>query len=166
MATQLANQLKYANLQLAAEAFFIAKNAAPSTKRGLLNGASLISVDELKAGNTRSSRFTTEAATEFSLDWEIVEHIANTTTGFSGTLFRARRSDEARGIKAGELVLSFRSTEFLDDSARDNQATNALEIKECGWAFGQIADMESWYKSLREANRVKKPTGSGLPFPT
>ena len=45
--------------------------------------------------------------------------------------------------------MSFRSTEFADDAVRDNQATNTLEIKEKGWAFGQIADMESWYASLK-----------------
>ena len=32
---------------------------------------------------------------------------------------------------------------------RDNQATNALEIKEKGWAFGQIDDMQNWYASLQ-----------------
>jgi hypothetical protein len=37
--------------------------------------------------------------------------------------------------------MSFRSTEFIDDAARDNQATNAMEIKEAGFAFGQIRDM-------------------------
>ena len=33
-----------------------------------------------------------------------------------------------------ELVVSFCSTEFIDGSARDNQATNAMEIKETGFA--------------------------------
>ena len=45
-------------------------------------------------------------------------------------------------------VLSFRSTEFIDDYARDNLATNSFEIKETGWAWGQIADMEAWYAQL------------------
>jgi hypothetical protein len=48
-----------------------------------------------------------------------------------------------------DLVMSFRSTEFIDDAARDNQATNTLEVKEFGWAFGQIADMEAWYAELK-----------------
>ncbi|AVT22160.1 hypothetical protein C7Y68_20820 [Paracidovorax avenae] len=54
----------------------------------------------------------------------------------------------------GELVLSFRSTEFADDAARDNQATNTLEIKEKGWAFGQIADMEAWFQTLRSRGLI------------
>ncbi|MGQ0598529.1 putative Ig domain-containing protein [Aquabacterium sp.] len=44
--------------------------------------------------------------------------------------------------------MSFRSTEFIDDSARDNQATNTLEIKETGFAWGQLRDMAAWYGEL------------------
>ena len=58
------------------------------------------------------------------------------------------------GIKEGDLVISFRSTEFIDDSARDNQATNNMEISNKGWAFGQIADMEKWVKSLKDAKII------------
>lgn len=32
---------------------------------------------------------------------------------------------------------------------RDNEATNVKEIKDTGWAWGQIADMETWYDELR-----------------
>jgi len=95
----------------------------------------------LQVGNSRSSRFTATAADTFSKEWRVVEHQANTTTGFSGTLFE--------NANTRELVLSFRSTEFIDDNARDNKATNELELNEFGWAFGQIADMESWYQTLK-----------------
>jgi hypothetical protein len=105
-------------------------------------------------GSTHSSRFTPVQADEFVKDWTVVEHISNTSTGFSGTLFRALRTDEARGITAGELVLSFRSTEFIDDAARDNQATNSLEIKEKGWAFGQIDDMKTWVDALYASGKI------------
>jgi hypothetical protein len=54
----------------------------------------------------------------------ILDQRANTRIGFSGTLFRNRDTNET--------VLSFRSTEFIDDAARDNKATNVLEIKETG----------------------------------
>ncbi|MBB2485716.1 hypothetical protein H5407_10845 [Mitsuaria sp. WAJ17] len=46
-------------------------------------------------------------------------------------------------------MLSFRSTEFIDDYARDNAATNTLEVKAGGFAYGQIADMEEWWKPLK-----------------
>ncbi|MBU2409198.1 MAG: hypothetical protein KKC79_11210, partial [Gammaproteobacteria bacterium] len=78
--------------------------------------------------------------------WTVLEHKSNTSTGFSGTLFR--------NTETGEFVLSFRSTEFADDAARDNQATNVMEIKTEGWAFGQIADMEQWFASLKESGKL------------
>ena len=88
-------------------------------------------------GDERASLFPLALAKSFlAEEWAVVEHLSNTTTGFSGTLFRNNQT--------GELVLSFRSTEFLDDAARDNQATNAMEIRDFGGAFGQIADMEQW----------------------
>ena len=101
-------------------------------------------IASLMLGNGRASRFTQAQAEAFLADgWKIVEHRSNTETGFSGTLFKNEST--------GELVMSFRSTEFLDDSARDNQATNSMEIKPYGWAFGQIDDMEKWYAHLKTA---------------
>ena len=56
-----------------------------------------------------------------------------------------------------ELVICFRSTEFADDAARDDQATNTLEIKEEGWAFGQICDMQAWVDSLYASDKITGP---------
>jgi hypothetical protein len=153
MTNDIATYLKYANLQMAAEALFDRQPAEPGT---IYFGK--IEPEVLTLGNNRASKFTTTQATEFASLWEVVEHISNTPTGFSGTLFKAKSGggseiDALRtkyGITAGELTLSFRSTEFADDAARDNQATNNLEIKATGWAFGQIADMQAWYQRLRE----------------
>jgi hypothetical protein len=131
MTNEVSTYLKYANLQMASEALL-----DTSLQFGLEKA--------LTNGNNRSSKFTTTQATEFvnaTDGWTVVEHLGNTTSGFSGTLFKNNAT--------GELVLSFRSTEFIDDAVRDNQATNTLEIKELGWAFGQIADMEDWYAALR-----------------
>ncbi len=129
--------LKYANIQMASEALILAATAAP----GSIAVNRELSVAVLTTGNNRASRFTTSAATEFAAEWTVVEHISNTQTGFSGTLFKNKNTNE--------LVMSLRSTEFADDAARDNEATNALEITKFGWAFGQIADMDKWYKELR-----------------
>ena len=52
-------------------------------------------------------------------------------------------------MTAGQYVVSFRSTEFIEDSARDNQATNMLEVKEGGWAFDQVADMQKWWNTVK-----------------
>lgn len=149
MTSEITTYLKYANVQMAAEALLVGIGKPPSTTT-----SDPISVATLTNGNNHASRFTKEAAEQFVKDWAVVEHISNTATGFSGTLFKARQDDAARGIRQGELVLSFRSTEFIDDAARDNQATNSMEIKPFGWAFGQIADMEDWYTSLQSKYAV------------
>jgi len=58
-------------------------------------------------------------------------HLLPGGSGFSGTLFKNRET--------GELPLSFRATEFAGDAVRESKATNGLEVKELGWASGQIA---------------------------
>lgn len=135
--------LIYADLQMAAEALFDA---------AFVSG--LIPIGELTDGNNRSSTFTPTQAALFVQDWKVVDHQRNTGTGFSGTLFECRRSDPARGLVEGQLVMCFRSTEFIDDAARDNQATNSMEIKPFGWAFGQIADMRAWYDRLTSEGKL------------
>lgn len=120
--------LKYADLQMAAEAFLTTKNPPFSLRSDLLAA--------LTEGNNRSSKFTETQATDFLANWEVVAQQPNTETGFSGTLFRQRQDDSVTGAKVGDLVMSFRSTEFLDDAVRDNQATNTLEVKNMGWALG------------------------------
>lgn len=134
--------LQYANLQMAAEALL---DTIPEV--GLLKA--------LTNGNNRSSKFTTTQADQFIADgWTVLDHQPDTSTGFSGTLFK--------NTKTGELVMSFRSTEFADDAVRDNQATNDLEIKNKGWAFGQISDMEAWFVSLKDSGKIDPGTPIGV----
>jgi hypothetical protein len=106
-----ADLLKYADLQMAAEAFLVQDAATGQLKSNLKQA--------LIEGNGRNSVFTSPQADAF-LDptngWTVLAQRANTPTGFSGTLFKNN--------KTGELVMSMRSTEFLDDAARDSQATN------------------------------------------
>ncbi|QAU34865.1 calcium-binding protein [Janthinobacterium sp. 17J80-10] len=145
---QVTTYLKYANLQMAAEAIYS------------VGFSGSISAAILTDGNNRSSKFTDVLAEQFVKDWRVVAHKANTSTGFSGTVFECLVDDPARGLVKGEQVISFRSTEFADDAVRDNQATNVLEIKAYGWAFGQIADMKNWVDSLYTNNTIK--SGSAL----
>ncbi|MBL0209281.1 MAG: hypothetical protein IPP84_15505 [Propionivibrio sp.] len=132
----VADYLKYANLQMAAEAFI----RDPVTD--VLSGSGADLIKALKAGNNHASRFTQIQAEAFAAQWEVVDQRANTTTGFSGTLFINK-------AYPNELVISFRSTEFIDDAIRDSAATNSLEVFGTGWAWGQIADMEAWYTSVK-----------------
>jgi hypothetical protein len=161
MAIEIATYLKFVNLQMAAEALFEFNPAAgnPNSSPGATSSYASIQPQFLTSGNNRSSKFTDVQAAEFVQLWEVVEHKSNTSTGFSGTLFKAKSGApqallDKYGITAGELTLSFRSTEFADDSARDNQATNSMEINTTGWAFGQIADMQNWYADLRATGNV------------
>lgn len=143
------NLLQYANLQMAAEAFLVDDNP-PHALKGALQKA-------LTDGNFHASKFTELQAKEFLENWEVVAQQRNTGTGFSGTLFRRIKNDPITGAQAGELVMSFRSTEFIDDAARDNQVTNVLEIKAFGWAFGQIGDMKKWVDGLYEDGKITAP---------
>lgn len=142
----IADYLKYVNLQMAAEAFL----NDPDT--GDKNYAGTALKDALVRGNGHASRFTSTEATNFTDQWEVVDQRANTKTGFSGTLFKAIKDNPELGIHKDDLVLSFRSTEFIDDAIRDSAATNKLEVFDTGWAWGQMADMEAWYRELTSTN--------------
>jgi hypothetical protein len=139
--SQIQQYLRFANLQMAAEAFIVEQGSGGNAV--VPSDAEVR--DRLVRGNFHASRFSLETAQDFIDTYEVIAQDRNdprepTGTGFSGTLFRDRMT--------GELTLSFRSTEFIDDAVRDGKATNELEIKELGWAFGQIAEMEKWYAEL------------------
>mgnify|MGYP000851804900 FL=1 len=142
----VADYLKYANLQMAAEGFLVDNN------NNVLTGGQLF--EALKNGNKHATLFTDTQARQFVENdgWTVVDQRINSTTGFSGTLFK--------NTKTNELVLSFRSTEFIDDAIRDSMATNTLEVHDAGWAFGQIADMEDWYAELKSNGSI--PSGARL----
>lgn len=140
--------LKYAELQLAAEAFIT------DEKTDVLYGANLPLINALTIGNFRNSKFSEMQAVRFSEHWEALDQKKNSGSGFSGTLFRCTLDDPSTGAKKGEFVISLRSTEFIDDAVRDSISTNTMEIQETGWAWGQIADMEAWYLKLKEKNMI------------
>ena len=143
-------------MQIAAEALYgkLGSPAGNPSELILLNDVALSPKYLVDEGNLHSSRFTSTQPAEFIKDWEIVLHIANTATGFSGTLFEAKENIPSANIKKGDLVLSFRSTEFVEDQLRDSVATNDLEIKDKGFAFGQISDMENWFSSLLQSGLI------------
>jgi len=128
------DSLKFASLQLAAEAFLLDDNLKPIGNKTALIGA-------LVDGNLHASRFSRADAERFASEWEVLNQTDSTPTGFSATLFKRLGSEE--------FVISFRSTEFIDDAVRDTLATNAMEITDTGWAWGQISDMEKWFAQLR-----------------
>jgi Ca2+-binding RTX toxin-like protein len=146
---QIDRLLEFVKTQMAAEAFLLR-----NVDNGVLPGEDALRA-RLELGNTHASKFMPSQAAQFIADYEVLAQYRNDpqqpgATGFSGTLFRCKVTDPARGLVAGELTLSFRSTEFIDDAVRDGKSTNELEIKELGWALGQIAEMEAWYAQLRQ----------------
>lgn len=138
--SRIPEYFKFVNLQMAAEAFL---------ENAIQNQVELRAAILAGNGIDRSNKFPISLADQFVAEYEVVAHRTNSTTGFSGTLFRAKVTDPARGLVMGELTLSFRSTEFADDAIRDAKSTGDLEIKRLGWAIGQIADMEEWYEQLK-----------------
>src|SRR6188472_341825 len=100
---EVATQLEYAMLQLAAEAMF---GVAHEGTAGQTTTAEM-TADVLTKGNDHSSKFTDAQVEGFLKNWQLVEHRSNTATGFSGTLFKyiGQDSDEL-GLRAGQLVMS------------------------------------------------------------
>ncbi|MFH6975328.1 hypothetical protein ACG2K1_11270 [Neisseria sp. 23W00296] len=93
--TNPATILEFARLQLAAEVLYGFKNAKPNWNQagknpniGNLSFENLITDKLLEQGNDHNSKFTPTDAAEFAENWEMVAHIANTTTGFSASLAR------------------------------------------------------------------------------
>ena len=177
--TNPATILEFARLQLAAEALYGFKEAKPEwvDSKGNINIGNMlfgrdyhngdIKIEDLIRGNDHNSKFTPTDAAEFVENWEMVAHIANTATGFSGSLFRAKKDIPGTDIKRGDLTISFRSTEFVDDATRDSQATNTFEIADRGWAFGQISDMVRWVHILQRKGLIDRElnvTGYSLDY--
>ncbi|MDO5652553.1 MAG: hypothetical protein Q4G39_00380 [Brachymonas sp.] len=73
--------LKYAHLQMAAEALF--KLQKPETQPGDRAYGTALDAEMLEFGNNRASVFAPSDAAQFAEDWELVEHISNTKTGFN-----------------------------------------------------------------------------------
>ncbi len=146
-ANPIATYLKFGHLQMAAEAFLIDRDTGTQRFRDERLK------DALVLGNDHSSKFPPTLAADFIKKYEVVAHQPNTSTGFSGTLFRAIDDDPETGTRVGDLVMSFRSTEFIDDNLRDS-AGNNKNITWLGWGFGQIVDMEDWYRSLIDAGQL------------
>jgi hypothetical protein len=152
----IADYLKYANLQMAAEAFLKVKD--PKTDAWIENyfkESDLVTA--LITGNNHASRFTPTQAADFAEYWKVLDQKPNTTSGFSGTLFECIKDDPATGAKKDDLVISFRSTEFIDDAIRDSASTNTLEVHDTGGAWGLITDLEKWYAQLRGSGLIPDP---------
>ena len=101
----ISTYLEFSNLQIASEAFI---GDSQSEKPGTIIPGNRFERRNLILGNGHTSKFTETAADEFMQHWRVVEHITNTKTGFSGTLFEALEDIPRSGVKAGDQILPFR----------------------------------------------------------
>jgi Ca2+-binding RTX toxin-like protein len=93
------------------------------------------------------TRMTNQLLEEFDQRFQIVDHHANDSTGFSATLMRE--------IGTNNFTLSFRSTEFESQSnggdfERDGTLGADGDVTLQGFAFAQLAAMEDYYADLRQ----------------
>lgn len=107
----------------------------------------LITTDkQLEAAlTTGDGKFSQSQAADFVTHWEVVHHLPNTASGFSGTVFRRRDDDPISGLKAGDLVFALRGTE---PGVQDLFQADLNEIVKNGLAFRQIIDMYNYWQRL------------------
>ena len=135
--------LRFAQQQVAAESYLDDIDITSPTQVA----------DALVRGNNRQnfpeSGFTRLAVTQaeqFTQRYQIVDHHANDSTGFSATLMR--------NTTTGEYTLSFRSTEFRDESLGGDHDRDAVkadgDIAVHGFAFAQLLAMEEYFVRLKQ----------------
>ena len=115
-------------------------------------------------------RLTRTQASAFLDAYEIVDHHANDASGFSATLLRRKVADPITGAKAGSYTLAIRSTEYKNpaqggDFDRDGVTWQGIdradgEIAKKGFAFAQIAALETYYENLKKGVTSTDPTDS------
>jgi Ca2+-binding RTX toxin-like protein len=93
-----------------------------------------------------ATRMTTRMAQDFVEIWEVIDHVSNTTSGFSATVLKHKVT--------GTYTLSFRSTESKNaidggDVERDSFNGANGQIGSLGFAWGQLRDMENYYRRLK-----------------
>lgn len=163
--SQISTWLDFALQQMAAESYLDDPGGLLSQ---LTRGNNRVGFDPPTGPLLGATRFTNVLADRFIAKYDIVSHHANDATGFSATLMR--------DTTTGEYTLSFRSTEYRNQSQGgdyERDGTNGLlltgadgEIVTKGFAFGQLAAMEDYYqstvKSLLPPGAVLNVTGYSL----
>ena len=147
MSTEAFDTLQFLLAQVAAESYLDGVHDGESLQSLYVQGANHYTLyEELKLrGELGMTQSTSLMWQDFSDTWEIVSHQKNTASGFSGTLMRNKVT--------GEYTISFRSTESKgEDDGGDVDRDSALgangQIKDDGFAWGQIRDMQAFYQSL------------------
>lgn len=110
MNISIAEQYIFVALQMAVEATLAGPDGVE-----VLNQALIMA---LTTGNSHSSGFTESEAKNFTVLRRFVAQSEESDIEFCGTLFECIQADPTTGAEVGERVMSFRSTEFVDDAVR------------------------------------------------
>ena len=151
MTTNITAWMKFALQQMAAESYLDGINLQNEAQVRLRlsngnNDTRFIQADPITGELPGKTRFTTVLADRFLATYDIIDHHANDSTGFSATLMR--------DTTTGEYTLSFRSTESAPaaeggDRERDFFGAD-VELGLSGFAFGQLAAMEEYFTRLKQ----------------
>ena len=111
--------------------------------------------DNERDNNLSATRMTEVMIGDFFDTWEIIDHQENQSSGFSGTLLKHKTT--------GEYTLSFRSTESknVDDGGdveRDSSEGANGQIRDLGFAYAQIQDMQEYYQTLQDDGHLDTGT--------
>lgn len=141
----------------------LAQNAAESYLTGVVGGSAELLARRLQLGSNNftywgdtdaiartpnlpgKTRMTESQISDFVERYTVVDHLPNTITGFSATLFFDKIDNR--------YVLSFRSTEYPNEDSggdwrRDGASGADNEVSQFGFAYAQIADMEAYYRRM------------------
>lgn len=107
--------------QLAEAAYADFSKVTTSTKQALINAG-----------------FSDAQATAFVAEWEVIDHVPDTSSGFSATIFRNKQS--------GGYTLAIRGSTDMNDFTED-----AALIAKDGVAVRQLADLYNYWQCVRTA---------------
>jgi hypothetical protein len=146
--------LEFSVLQAAAECYLDGVTERNQIIERLQNGSNHYAFQP--ATGEGRTRLTEQQIEWFLSTFDIVDHYANDSTGFSATVFRDRRS--------GDYTLSPRSTEYANENEggdwmRDGLQGAGGEINVVGIAFAQASSMERYLANLRQGQRFDPRTG-------
>jgi Ca2+-binding RTX toxin-like protein len=129
------------------------------------NNANVVPIDQFTGAtrfvnlvNLPNASQVTGSAQAFAARYQILDHHANDSTGFSATLMR--------DTTTGEYTLSFRSTEFKPTAQGGDKERDALradaDIGIHGFAFAQLMAMEEYFVRLKQGIRSDGTFDVGL----
>ncbi|CAG0990149.1 partial Leukotoxin, partial [Methylophilaceae bacterium] len=116
---------------------------------GTINNENLLK-ERLIALDGDKYKFSSAQATEFIKNWRVASHQANTSSGFSATIFERLNEN---GTGTGQYSLAIRGS-TLEQGGRDFIADTKL-ISTDGVAVSQLVDLYNYWQSLTQAGEYQ-----------